>query len=357
MTYGRGVYDRLVALGHGFHPSSCHWEVTSRCNASCAYCFIRDNEGADLPTDAMLGIVDRLADEGIMTLTISGGEPFLRDDICRIIERAIARDFFVLNIYTNGTRFPAEAVDLLTANAAAIEMVKLSAFSHVPAINDEYFGIDGALARIVESGEKLANGGVKVVVTLNVMPYNLAGITDTVKFFRDRGMGTSVEFHKLVSRPSPARIPESYYSVEFFCECLERIPRHIWDKDLERMKECLCRGSDKKELCIGRCTSLMIDAQGGLHPCVTLRGIHLGSVLSAEPLHRQLASREEYRSIREMDLGAIPECMACPYRGFCAVCVGGNLLENGDPVTPRKQACNMAEAFARVARRELGDQR
>ena len=60
------------------------WNVTSRCNLSCAHCYNdagKRHTGPELSTDAAKGLIDQVAELGSPVLVLSGGEPILRGDL------------------------------------------------------------------------------------------------------------------------------------------------------------------------------------------------------------------------------------------------------------------------------------
>lgn len=70
---------------------AAYLHVTQRCNLNCAGCY-SDDEGRNVLADASLADIecalDGLADVGLTKLVISGGEPFLREDLPEIVGHA-----------------------------------------------------------------------------------------------------------------------------------------------------------------------------------------------------------------------------------------------------------------------------
>jgi MoaA/NifB/PqqE/SkfB family radical SAM enzyme len=105
-TYIQDVYRRTNAQREGLpSPSTVVIEPTDRCNLYCPGCYAKSScDGSDLPYDRMVEIVEQVVDMGVSLVTISGGEPFLREKldgtISRLAERFHNRGFLV---YTNGT--------------------------------------------------------------------------------------------------------------------------------------------------------------------------------------------------------------------------------------------------------------
>ena len=72
------------------HPLMAHIIPIRRCNLSCTYCNEYDDFSKPVPTDTMVGRINRLADLGTGVVTLSGGEPLLHpelDDIIRAMRR------------------------------------------------------------------------------------------------------------------------------------------------------------------------------------------------------------------------------------------------------------------------------
>jgi sulfatase maturation enzyme AslB (radical SAM superfamily) len=86
-------------------PLYIAWEVTRLCNARCVQCYSDSGPGVrdegELSTDDALRMIDDLADAGLLILALSGGEPLMRRDIFKLIERARQRGL-VVNIASNG---------------------------------------------------------------------------------------------------------------------------------------------------------------------------------------------------------------------------------------------------------------
>jgi MoaA/NifB/PqqE/SkfB family radical SAM enzyme len=86
-----------------FRPFNCVWELTLACDLRCRHC----GSGAgcarqdELSTLEALSLVDQLAELECELITLSGGEPTLRED-WDVIGRAIADRGIRVNMVTNG---------------------------------------------------------------------------------------------------------------------------------------------------------------------------------------------------------------------------------------------------------------
>jgi len=116
---------RMIAKGvfSTDHPILAHLIPIRRCNLSCKYCNEYDNVSKPVPTEIMLGRIDRLAALGTTIITISGGEPLLHPDLDQIIIR-IRRRGVLAGLITNGYLLTAERIRRL--NKAGLDHLQIS---------------------------------------------------------------------------------------------------------------------------------------------------------------------------------------------------------------------------------------
>lgn len=83
---------------------SLYWSITGKCNYNCRHCFLSAPEAlfGECTTDEALNLIDQIAECGIPVVTISGGEPLVRDDLWTIIDALRNKSIIIDQIYTNG---------------------------------------------------------------------------------------------------------------------------------------------------------------------------------------------------------------------------------------------------------------
>jgi MoaA/NifB/PqqE/SkfB family radical SAM enzyme len=163
-------------------PYHAQWMVTRRCNYRCKGCDVwREQDVKELSTKEIKRGLDILKELGIIEITISGGNPLLREDIDEIIE--YASRFFITTVYDNGS-MAAEKIDALR-NA---DFVAISIDSLDPRKNDYIKGVDGAWEKAVNAVEKLKSEGISVSVTPTISQFNLYEIIDLTKYFLQKGV-------------------------------------------------------------------------------------------------------------------------------------------------------------------------
>jgi len=113
-------------------PATVVIEPTDRCNLNCPGCYARSTkDGCDLPYERLVEIVQEVIGMGVTLVTLSGGEPFLREkvdrSITRLAERFNDRGFLV---YTNGTLLDEETAARLAAVGNVFPAISVEGFEH-----------------------------------------------------------------------------------------------------------------------------------------------------------------------------------------------------------------------------------
>jgi MoaA/NifB/PqqE/SkfB family radical SAM enzyme len=122
---------------------------TERCNLRCRYCYAQfgDRHRPDFPIDSLLKVIDGLAQLGTRNIMVAGGEPLLRKDIGRIVDRITGHNIRC-SVNTNGILIP-DRIDQI----AKADMLSIS-LDGTREINDWYRG-EGSYDRVI-AGIKLA---------------------------------------------------------------------------------------------------------------------------------------------------------------------------------------------------------
>lgn len=110
------------------NESKAIWEITNKCNYNCSYCIFscdsknNKNIKGELTTEECFHIIDELSKNDFKHLKITGGEPFIRKDIIKILDYASKK--LLTDISTNASLLTPEKVDLL--NQMKLKMIHIS---------------------------------------------------------------------------------------------------------------------------------------------------------------------------------------------------------------------------------------
>jgi MoaA/NifB/PqqE/SkfB family radical SAM enzyme len=152
-------------------PSWCTFLVTYRCNARCKMCDSwRVKPGSELTPAQIDEVFAKVGPLDIVRLT--GGEPFLREDMVDIARAVIARSGpLVLHTTTNGS-FPDRViafVDALRARGEAKRLAFLVSLDGMPEEHDANRGADVTFDRALETVRALVDRDVRVAVNHTVI--------------------------------------------------------------------------------------------------------------------------------------------------------------------------------------------
>jgi MoaA/NifB/PqqE/SkfB family radical SAM enzyme len=178
-------------------PRDVHLLVTARCNLACRHCSVYgegETEG-DLAAEQWVSIIRRLAEWKVLKLTISGGEPLVREDLPEIIEAVLSRPFrFSLN--TNAMLVTDDLARVLARAAPRLESVMVSLDGARAETHDEQRA-PGAFEAMAEGGQRLRRAGVPVGFYCTVTRLNVREIEDIAQWGVSRG--SYVKFNDVLS--------------------------------------------------------------------------------------------------------------------------------------------------------------
>lgn len=333
------IENKLRTLGSRGFPSIGSIELTTRCNLACRYCFVTP-EKKELPTDELCRALDRFADAGIISLMLTGGEPFMREDILDILAYIVNKKFFRTIVLSNGTLLQPCHIDFLAAHAAFFGYLRFSFFSHDPAVHDSFTGVSGSFGRTLANAERLINGGVKVMVIINLTEDNVDTLQKTKEFFAIRGFGVEVGVSKINTDKRIRGLCKPMTTGPFF----DRYFSGIEETGLDAMRgsfETICGRPDNGNLLCEQLFSMIsLRADGSIVPCLSFRNHAISNITSdTRPLHLILQNSPLLQSLRKLRRADLQKCGVCPFVNFCVLCPGMMHTENGSFEQPLEQTC------------------
>jgi cyclic pyranopterin phosphate synthase len=262
--------------------------VTDRCNFRCVYCMPREVFGRDFafaPREELLSfeeitrLVRILARRGVEKVRLTGGEPLLRRDLERLIERIAGiegvRD---VALTTNGSLLTREKAEALAA--AGLRRITIS----IDSVDDATFrrvnDVDMPVQRILDAIDNAAAAGLRPVKLdmVVVRGLNDGSVADVAGRFRNSGhivrfieymdVGNSngwrledvVGGGEIVSAIA-ARWPVEPVEANYFGEVAQR-----W-RYLDGAGEFGLITSVTRPFC-GSCTRLRVSAVGEVYTCL-----------------------------------------------------------------------------------------
>ncbi|MBF0406081.1 MAG: SynChlorMet cassette radical SAM/SPASM protein ScmE [Candidatus Riflebacteria bacterium] len=163
-------------------PREIDLAITSRCNLRCLYCshFTSNSEvSEELSTKQLLNFFSECQAARIMRITLSGGEPLIREDLPEIIN-GITANKMRFRILSNGTLITEKLAEHI-ASSGRCEFIQISIDSSIPSIHDSCRG-KGMFEKAVTGLKILMKYCIPSTVRVTINKVNLCSIRDTAKF-------------------------------------------------------------------------------------------------------------------------------------------------------------------------------
>jgi radical SAM protein with 4Fe4S-binding SPASM domain len=341
------VLDKLGRISRQGYPTTACIEVTTRCNARCEYCFLCDESPhADLATDRLCFAMEKFSKAGAIHLHLTGGEPFLRPDMLTLLSFAFEHGFFYCTLFSNGTLLDKTHLDYIVRNRNFFRTMQFSVFSHVPEINDSYFGVSGALDTVMKNALYLKENGVRVSIALTILDFNLETMEETRAFLENHGLPSSPACFKTVAGPRLADLLAKSTDYSFFKRYLQLLRPDEIEEYKRQMKESLELPMQyDNELCIGRWESIFMNAEGDLAPCLSFRNVKYGNIFEERAIHDILQQSPDYHAICSTKKRDMKKCRTCRFLNFCFMCLGNIHTRHNSLFATDVQMCNFAQAL------------
>lgn len=314
-------------------PFTVVFEITNKCNLKCLHCY-QGHTREELTLLEVQRILGGLAECGCLKLTLSGGEPTLREDFLDIFEYCHKLGF-AITLFTNATRLTSKI------RAALLEMtpyaVECSLYGASAEVHDDVTLRQGSFDSSLANIQWMVANGIRVVVKSVVLSSNIRELGDLQELTRKLGVPfqyTPRIFPSLdVARP----IDSLRVGTEELRKNLKKAKTECDDRpdrDENLAKEFLCNAG--RESC-------SISAEGKVYPCVALRW-ECGDLRkqSFSQIWKQSEVLNKIRSCREEDF---LECFRCPQKLRCNFCPGMGFFEHGDMLRPSRELCRLTGAL------------
>ena len=308
--------------------------VTDRCNFRCVYCMPKEVFGREyrfLERRELLSFeeIERLARafvaHGVDKIRITGGEPLVRRDLERLIDKLAAIGDLDLTLTTNGSLLPQKAQALRDAGLGRVTVSLDSLDDEVfTAMNDVDFPVERVLAGI----DAAADAGLPVKVNMVVKRgANEDSVLPMAHLFRQRGHILRFIEYMDVGHTNGWRLDDVVSSDEIVAlidavHPLEPVAAARPDETARRFRyrdgagEIGVIASVTKPFC-GGCSRARLSAEGRLHTCLfALKGHDLRAPLRLGASDGELAElirdiwarrTDRYSELRTSKTAALPK--------------------------------------------------
>lgn len=296
------------------HLLSVMIELLTVCNLRCKHCYIPQHDNWGMTTEQILSLIKDLRKAGVLNVSLTGGEIFLRDDIFEIIE-AIRKQHMRVFLLSNITTLDEEKIKKLAK--LNVTEVSTSVYSLNSEIHDKITTVKGSLDKTLENLELLKKYGIKVLIKTPLMEDNRFAYKDIIKYC-DKNQFEFLPGTIIFAKSDGNKETHSL---------------RINEKDFEKVMRDLDILIPQRpfleiynEPCAALKYSIAIDCQGKVYPCNSLY-YEVGDLKESNILDiwRNSKKLEYIKSIKKQDL---EKCESCNLKKYCSRCPGLTFLED-----------------------------
>jgi Fe-coproporphyrin III synthase len=201
--YGRKItqidpppHQRMaVAKSAGERRPIVVWNLTRTCNLRCVHCYTASEAKkypGEIDTAKAKEVLDDLADFNVPAVLFSGGEPLVRPDLFELAAHARTRGLHVV-LSTNGTLITRDVAQKLKDLQFAY--VGISLDSAIPAVHDEFRGIDGAYERTMRGFRHCVDVEQKVGLRLTLTRHTAQNLDRLFDLIEREGIDRACFYH------------------------------------------------------------------------------------------------------------------------------------------------------------------
>lgn len=345
-------------------PRSVDIDITSHCNLRCSYCYHFSGPGdvkQDLPYEEWALFFKELRRCAVLSVTLAGGEPFVRQDIRELLS-AIAANKMRFSILSNGTLLNDEHAAFLAASGRC-DGVQISIDGATAASHDSCRGT-GSFVRAVNGIACLQRHGVSVNVRVTIHRHNVAELSRIADFLLEElglpsfstnaasYLGTCIQNNDQIALSLEDRMLAMATLVLLAEKYDQRITATagplaeavMWS-EMERAYlagEKSLAGGGHLTGCGCVMSSIAVRADGVIVPCTMLSHIELGKINedSLEELWQHHPEMIRMRQRSFVSLASFSPCKECVYCSYCTGnCPGLAYSFTGKVQSPSPDAC------------------
>lgn len=328
-------------LANQRHPLVGVVEITPKCNCNCPHCYVKGFSGENwLSTEKFIEISEIFRDNGILNVTLTGGEPLSHVDF-KEIYKAFKEKGFLIDLFSNGLLINEELADFFA------KLPPRSIDITLYGLNDaEYYkftGVKDGFTRLCRALDLLKSRGIFFTTKMILHQGNI----DQLDSFNQFALKYKAPFrynviigegNNTLSNPYEiALTPEQIVAVEKNDPLRIAIYNTLANKCSNLPYDCSgCNWSQFP--CGAGLDKVFIGYDGKMSPCMTLRNEGLDIFVNGFSAVWKFWGTERKKTLPE-DC----ECISCEYMPICTPCTAEFKKINGNSSQPIKERCKLAK--------------
>ena len=335
-------------------PMGGSMELLPLCNMRCKMCYIRQDPdemkkiGRMLTLEEWIRIAKEAKEAGVVSLLLTGGEPFLYPDF-RSLYHTLTDMGFVITMNTNATLIDENLAGFLAERPC--RRLNITLYGKDDATYERLCGNPKGFTQVMRATDLLNKYKIPFRFQCTVTPENMDQIDDLYAIAKEKNTILVVNSHIF---PPIRCINETFQRISPKEEALSNLKAyrinnpHMTDQDLAKNilhkitqpnRSCMAEGLG----CMAGLCGFWISWNGDLLPC----GMFEEPKISL--LDHSFQESWDYIVAEVAKLHMYEGCYSCDKRNICTVCAAGCLTENhGDMSKKPNYICESTEHYYRL---------
>lgn len=345
-----GVFFRQLRRRKVHYPWSGQIELTYRCGLDCVHCYCKGSENIDreLTTEEWKRIFDEIQKEGCLYLTLTGGDPLVREDFLELYSYAKKKGFLI-TLFTNGYSLSEQILFYLEKSPPVSIEITLNGITK--STYESITGVKDSFEKTIHIIKEIHRRGIKLILKSNCLKQNKYEIGKIKAWTED-----------ILGRPSQRRYRFKYDPMIYprlngdktptnyrlsFKELLEvkAQDKDLWEEYQRQLKAELpddTRDDSFLYRCNAWLSKFFIDPYGRLKFCIFS---HRFSVdLKTTSFHHGFYN--VFPQLLNERFKTNSKCINCKLRALCYNCPARAYIETGDEESPVEYYCELARMAA-----------
>lgn len=298
-------------------PVSVMIELLTKCNMKCSHCYLSDHNNSGFNFETISQLLVDLRQLGVVNVSFTGGEIFLRDDIYNII--AFARKLHIrVFLLSNATLLNLSTVEKLSQ--LFISEFSTTVFSLNNDTHDSFTNVKGSLSLVLDNLRLLKEKKIRVKVKMPIMQKNIIDFNHVKKFCQENSFdffASPVIFPRFNGDQSPKTMAANFNDLQLII------------KDLDIMNSYSGNCLDSYVVpCKALFYSFSIDCNGDVFPCNSFP-YKVGNIY-CDSVHNIWYKSNELNQIKNIKMEDLRACISCDKRKMCNRCPAMAYLDGND---------------------------
>lgn len=292
-------------------------ELTAKCNFNCIHCYHAEhNISNELTLEEILNVVSQFKRLGLFHVTLTGGEPFLRNDFEKIIEE-LSKMHLKIDVYTNASLITEKNVKIL--KKPCIQGVQVSIYGNSEKVYNTITGTTQNFFAYKKALELLSSNNIATTASIMLMKANYHEMADMQSLCQKHGFDIQYGLRLLNDRNNISKNCFEISNIEklnVIRSTIEKSGDTLTDSCYDRKQEFICTAGTK---------GYNLTSTGEITPCT---GYYrpLGNIRKMSVY--EIINSSEALDVKNTRISDIRKCRECNNLNFCTICPGIFYSEN-----------------------------